>query len=401
MARGEIEARGLWKKFRRGELHDSLRDLIPAMAKSLFGRRAPREDIGKKEFWAVQDVSFRVSPGESLGIIGHNGAGKSTILKLITKVLRPTRGHCRVTGRIGALIEIAAGFHPDLTGRENLYVQGAIMGMSRAEIPRKFDEIVDFAGIAEFIDTPVKRYSSGMHARLGFSIAAHLDPDVLIIDEILSVGDVAFQAKAFARIRELATSGIPVVVVSHQLTRIKELCTQALVLDHGAVVHAGTPVECIAAYMSPARQGQTEGTPKSPVEIVSLEMASQDVSSGEVIHLTVKGRLLTDGAPDHVEPVAILIRDAEAGQIVALCGTRDANLALSNPGPFSIDVDLQMNVRPGLYAVETYAWDRRTETALSVGPRVNVHVAEGRTFLGFVQLNANMRLSGDGGETSE
>jgi ABC-type polysaccharide/polyol phosphate transport system ATPase subunit len=200
---------GVSKKFRRGERHDSLRDLVPALFNRAFHGAPDRQALADQEFWAVRDLSFTVGAGEALGIIGPNGAGKSTTLKLLTKILRPTRGRIEINGRVGALIEVAAGFHPDLTGRENVYLQGAIMGMSRGEIARKFDAIVDFSGVQEFIDTPVKRYSSGMNARLGFAIAAHLDPDVLIIDEVLSVGDVGFQEKCVTRMRELLARGIP------------------------------------------------------------------------------------------------------------------------------------------------------------------------------------------------
>ena len=172
----------VWKKFRRGERHDSLRDAVTALVKKPFTPRPEREALDAQEFWALKDVSFEVQPGEAIGIIGPNGAGKSTTLKLLTKILRPTMGACRVRGRVGALIEIAAGFHPDLTGRENLYLQGAILGMTRAEVAGKLDEMIEFSGIRDFIDTPVKRYSSGMNARLGFAVAAHVDPDVLLID---------------------------------------------------------------------------------------------------------------------------------------------------------------------------------------------------------------------------
>jgi lipopolysaccharide transport system ATP-binding protein len=215
----------VWKKFKRGEMYDSLRDLIPAVTRRLLSRGQPADALQQREFWALRDVGFEVRPGEALGIIGANGAGKSTTLKILNRILRPTRGHVEVRGRAGALIEISAGFHQDLTGRENVFLQGAIMGMPKEEIIRKFDEIVEFAGIAEFIDTPVKRYSSGMNARLGFAIAAHLDPDVLIIDEVLSVGDLSFQNRAFGRIQDLVRSGIPVVIVSHQLDRVAALCT--------------------------------------------------------------------------------------------------------------------------------------------------------------------------------
>jgi lipopolysaccharide transport system ATP-binding protein len=240
----------VWKKFRRGEHHDSLRDLIPFLARRLLRRRraAEEERLAREEFWAVRDVSFEVPRGESLGIIGPNGAGKSTILKLLTRILRPTLGRCAVTGRVGALIEVAAGFHPDLTGRENVYLQGTIMGMKRAEISRNFERIVEFAGVREFIDTPVKRYSSGMNARLGFAIAAHLDPDVLIIDEVLSVGDAAFQEKCVARMRELVGQGIPLVFVSHNLQAVQSLCRSTVVIDHGQAVYQGASPEAIHQY---------------------------------------------------------------------------------------------------------------------------------------------------------
>src|SRR5712691_3698887 len=220
----------VWKKFRRGERHDSLRDLVPALVKRGFRARQPQE-LASEEFWAVEDVSFETRAGEALAIIGPNGAGKSTTLKLLTKILRPTRGRAAVAGRVGALIEVAAGFHPDLTGRENVYLQGAIMHMKRAEIARKFDEIVEFAGLGPFIDTPVKRYSSGMNARLGFSIAAHLDPDVLLIDEVLAVGDAAFQQKCFDRMRDLRKRGIPLVFISHNHVAVLELCGRALLIS--------------------------------------------------------------------------------------------------------------------------------------------------------------------------
>jgi lipopolysaccharide transport system ATP-binding protein len=181
--KGRVCVEQMWKMFQRGERHDSLRDLIPSLFRSALGRGGSSAG-SRDEFWALRDISVEVQPGQALGVIGGNGAGKSTFLKLITRILRPTRGRCVVQGRIGALIEIAAGFHPDLTGRENVFLQGAIMGMRTAEIRRKFDQIVEFSGVSEFIDTPVKRFSSGMNARLGFSIAAHLDPDVLILSLI-------------------------------------------------------------------------------------------------------------------------------------------------------------------------------------------------------------------------
>jgi ABC-type polysaccharide/polyol phosphate transport system ATPase subunit len=201
-----------------------------------------------KDFWAVNDVSFTVARGEALGIIGHNGAGKSTILKLLYNITRPTRGEIIIDGKLSALIEVASGFHPDLTGRENVYLNGSLLGMRRAEITRKLASIVDFAGVAPFIDMPVKRYSSGMYLRLGFAIAAHLEADILLLDEVLAVGDANFQAKCINRVTELKKAGKTIVFVSHNLSAVESLCDRALLLDHGQVVTSGPPKDVIAEY---------------------------------------------------------------------------------------------------------------------------------------------------------
>ena len=270
---GRVVFDHVWKKFRRGERHDSLRDLVPAVASRLL-RRRPADALADQEFWATRDVSFEVGPGEALGIIGPNGAGKSTILKLLTKILRPTRGHMTIEGRVGALIEVAAGFHPDLTGRENVFLQGAIMGMPRVEIAHKFAAIVEFSGVEEFIDTPVKRYSSGMNARLGFAIAAHLDPDVLLIDEVLSVGDVGFQERCVARMRELLTRGVPLVFVSHNLAAVVDLCTRAIFVERGQVQFDGRPAEAVAQFrQSRPSVHESDGTaPPSPIRITGVDL---------------------------------------------------------------------------------------------------------------------------------
>ena len=203
MGQPGITFEGVWKRFCRTERHTSLRDLIPVLVS-----RAVRgeHELKKDEFWAIRDVTLDARRGEALGIIGPNGAEKSTVLKPLTKILRPTEGRCELRGRVGALIEVSAGFHPDLTGRENIYLQGAIMGMKRVEIDCKFDAIVEFSGIPDFLETPVRRYFSGMNARLGFSIAAHLEPEVLIVDEVLSVGDFAFQQRAYERLQEMVSA---------------------------------------------------------------------------------------------------------------------------------------------------------------------------------------------------
>ncbi len=246
MASPSVIVEHVWKKFRRGERHDTLRDLVPALMRRAFRPRPA--SLRPEEFWALRDLSFTVGPGEALGIIGPNGAGKSTLLKMLSRILRPTTGRMVLKGRVGSLIEVAAAFHPDLTGRENVFLQGAIMGMRRTEIARKFDDIVAFSGIEEFIDTPVKRYSSGMNARLGFSIAAHLDPDVLLVDEVLSVGDAGFQQQCVERMRQLIARGTPIVFVSHNLPAVLQLCTRVMVVDHGTVLFDGEPAAGVAEY---------------------------------------------------------------------------------------------------------------------------------------------------------
>jgi lipopolysaccharide transport system ATP-binding protein len=395
----QIEARGVWKKFRRGQVHDSLRDLLPAVAGRLAAGLRRRE-LAAGDFWAVRELDFRVAPGDSLGIIGPNGAGKSTVLKLATRILRPTQGEMRVTGRIGALIEIAAGFHPDLTGRENVYLQGAIMGMRQGEIRRKFDQIVAFSGVEDFVDTPVKRYSSGMNARLGFAIAAHLEPDVLVIDEVLAVGDFAFQERAFGRIREVATQGIPVVVVSHQLDRVASLCNRALLLDRGSTVLQGTPQECIAAYVTGAHPPEAPPAGEGhPVRLRAAEVLTpQPVASGGELAVELRGEVAPPGPGPH-EVVEVRLRAMETGQLVYATSTDRCGLALPPAGPLRLQVQLQMNVPPGLYALETAVYCTRAQRVVAQGPFATVNVREGPTFWGVVQLNARMRpvrARGDG-----
>ena len=244
--------KGVSKKFRKGELYGSLRDAIPGAVRKML-RRNHKGTNNTHEFSALRDISLSVGHGEVLGIIGHNGAGKSTILKLLSGVLKPTGGSIVVNGRLSALIEIGAGFHPDLTGRENIYLNGTILGMSRAEIASRFDEIVEFSELAEFLDTPVKRYSTGMYARLGFAVAAHVAPDILIVDEVLSVGDYSFQNKCIERMRAIIKGGAAVVFVSHNLNAVATLCDRAILLDHGRILRQGCAQEVIRTYLTENR----------------------------------------------------------------------------------------------------------------------------------------------------
>jgi ABC-type polysaccharide/polyol phosphate transport system ATPase subunit len=378
----------VWKKFHRGERHDSLRDLIPAMVAKVTGRRNERE-LGKGDFWAVRDLSFEVLPGQTLGIIGPNGSGKSTTLKLLTRIYEPTRGYSSITGRVGTLIEVSAGFHGDLTGRENVYLQGAIMGMKASDIASRFDQIVDFSGISEFIDTPVKRYSSGMNARLGFAIAAHLEPDVLIIDEVLAVGDMRFQERAFGRIRELARSGLPVVMVSHQLDRVAELCTDVIVLRAGEVAARGEPGEAIAAYVEQTDLSRA-AISSELIAFQSLDVETPVVRSGERVAIRVSGQI-TGAINEHAEPLAIRVRSLRTGSVVYISGSRRLGVSLEELGPFEIELSLQANLPPGNYLVEAGAQDLLTHRDFAAAPSALFRVTDHGSFRGSVQLNAEMR----------
>jgi lipopolysaccharide transport system ATP-binding protein len=381
----------VWKKFHRGERHDSLRDLIPATVRRMVGRGPDRRDLQQGDFWAVRDLSFEVSPGQTLGIIGPNGSGKSTTLKLLTRIYEPTRGYCRINGRVGTLIEVSAGFHGDLTGRENVFLQGAIMGMKTADIARRFDEIVEFSGISEFIDTPVKRYSSGMNARLGFAIAAHLEPDVLIIDEVLAVGDMRFQERAFGRIRDLARSGLPVVMVSHQLDRVAELCTDVIVLRAGEVAARGEPADAIAAYVEQNDLGRA-AVSSALIRFDAVDLATPVVQSGERVTLRVSGSI-TGALSEHAEPLAIRVRSLRTGSVVYVSGSRRLHAPLGELGAFEVELSLQANLPAGNYLVEAGAQDLLTHRDFASAPSVLFRVTDAGSFRGSVQLNATMRVA--------
>ena len=399
MSGGWIAFESVWKKFQRGERHDSLRDLIPAMGRALFAPK-PAGELGRQEFWAVQDVSFVVRPGEALGIMGPNGAGKSTILKILLRLLRPTHGRATVRGRIGSLIEIGGSLHPDLTGRENIFLQGSVMGMRRAEIERKFDEIVEFSELSDFIDTPVKRYSSGMSARLGFSVAAHLETDVLIIDEVLAVGDAAFQRRAFDRMKTMVGRGVPAVIVSHQLERIASLCNSALLLTRGRIAHQGPPEECIAAY---ARH-QAGAIPADPAAANGLRLDSLTIAAPQpVISGSRIEAILLGVAPPPREGtrriISVRVRSLQSGETVFGTGTLSHEIDLP-AGPFELAVELQMNVPPGLYSIESSMGQWKKEREAHHGPATLIHVTGGSGFWGPVQMNCVMRAAPRSGPTS-
>ena len=243
----------------------------------------------RDDFWAVRDVSFEVARGEAVGVIGRNGAGKSTILKLLTGITAPTAGEIVIRGRLAALIELGSGFHPELTGRENAYLSGSMLGLRRREITDKLPRIAEFAGIGDFLDAPVKFYSSGMFVRLGFAIAAHLEPDVLLVDEVLAVGDAEFQARCLGRIEDLKRQGVTLIIVSHDLGAIEQLCDRVLLLDHGSIIASGNSSEIVTAYQRLAAGGAAPsaasarpiepGTEDTPLEIAGLALYKSDGTS--------------------------------------------------------------------------------------------------------------------------
>ncbi len=250
MAETVIRVEHLSKQYRIGRIqtrYETLRDQITEAARNLFRRN--HGDEAETIIWALRDVSFELQRGKVLGIIGANGAGKSTLLKILSRITEPTEGRVWIKGRVGALLEVGTGFHPELTGRENVYLNGAILGMTKDEIDRKFDEIVEFAEVGPFIDTPVKHYSSGMQVRLAFAVAAHLEPEILLVDEVLSVGDAAFQRKSLGKMRGVVGEGRTVLLVSHNMASVEQLCDEAILLEQGRIVQIGNPAEVIRHYL--------------------------------------------------------------------------------------------------------------------------------------------------------
>lgn len=308
-----ISCEGLSKKYAIGrrERYRALRDVIAEAATRPF--RAARKEKADL-IWALRDVSFDVDHGKAVGIIGRNGAGKSTLLKILSRITKPTQGSVRVRGRVGSLLEVGTGFHPELTGRENIFLNGAIIGMRKAEIVRKFDEIVAFAEVEKFLDTPVKRYSSGMYVRLAFAVAAHLETEILVIDEVLAVGDVAFQRKCLGKMNDLSHSGRTVLFVSHNMQAVRNLCSEAIWLDQGKVRAVGSSANVIEKYLDVASRNESRedlnaalaAMPSDPVfrmNHVSLEqdgVAAATVLSGKPLDLVLGYTLFRDTPGFHI-----------------------------------------------------------------------------------------------------
>jgi ABC-type polysaccharide/polyol phosphate transport system ATPase subunit len=364
-----IDAKGVGKRFEIGASQGSyqlLTETISERVRSL-GRRPQT-----REFWALRDVDFEVKHGETFGIIGHNGAGKSTLLKILSRITPPTEGKVRLRGRVGALLEVGTGFHPELTGRENVYLNGAILGMTRREMDRRFDEIVAFSGVERFLDTPIKRYSSGMYLRLAFSVAAHLEPDILVVDEVLAVGDAEFQRKCLGRMEMAEGEGRTVVFVSHYLDAVLRLCRTTVWLDQGRVVQAGPTGDVVGAYLSTTVQhiGSREfaHSPEQAAWVTSLRALGPSGEPGVLLQrddpLVLEVRF-TVREPLPTLNVAVSVENLRGVKVLDEAWFDSAPKDRGQPGEYVARVEVPPVLPAGEYSVsvwvgtayETVAWE--------------------------------------------
>ncbi len=306
MAQPIISARNISKRYRLGATHghDTLRDRITHSARALFSGK--REEKSDEILWALKDVSFDIDQGEVVGIIGRNGAGKSTLLKILSRITEPTSGEIRVRGRLASLLEVGTGFHPELTGRENIFLNGAILGMRQSEVRKKFDDIIAFAEVDKFLDTPIKRYSSGMYVRLAFAVAAHLEPEILVVDEVLAVGDAQFQSKCLGKMGEVARMGRTVLLVSHNMAAVSALCRKGLLIENGRLKKAGSVGEVVSGYVEISAQTEhafntSKRTGNGLVRITNVEISSNfgknTLVAGAKMRITVSYEAQKDNLP--------------------------------------------------------------------------------------------------------
>jgi lipopolysaccharide transport system ATP-binding protein len=385
-----IHVRGLGKRYRLGETHEvyrTFRDMLATLPAWLRHksreRRAAKSGPWDPEtppgtFWALRDIDLDVQEGAVLGIVGRNGAGKSTLLKILARITEPTRGRAEIHGRVGSLLEVGTGFHLELSGRENIFLSGAILGMRKAEIRRKFDAIVDFAGVETFLDTPVKRYSNGMRVRLAFAVAAHLEPEILIVDEVLSVGDAEFQKKCVGKMKDVAGGGRTVLFVSHNMQAVKALCDSGILLEHGRIVHQGPVADVVEAYL--ARAAAVE-----PGMLIPPERHRRYPCDFEVFRVDVLNR--------HGEPTGFVlmeepfglrlhcrVRQSRPDYAVSIQFRRDDGLVLGTVGT-SYVLD-RLEVRSG----GAYTLTARLKNVFSPGQcRMDVRVVAGPEEVDYVE----------------
>jgi lipopolysaccharide transport system ATP-binding protein len=368
-----LRVEDLGKQYRLGgvrgtrTLRETVAEALTAGSRRLRpGSAEPDDGAGDEtSIWALRHVSFEVRPGEVVGIIGGNGAGKSTLLRILTRITEPTEGRAEVSGRVGALLEVGSGFHPELTGRENIYLNGSILGMRKREIEQKFDEIVAFAEIGRFLDTPVKRYSSGMYVRLAFAVAAHLDPDILIVDEVLAVGDVRFQRRCLGKIQEVSrTQGRTVLFVSHNMNAVQRLCTHCLLLEHGRLVSSGDPVRIVTEYLS----GSTTAAAREWIDVSEVHRTGSGEARFSAVWYTSQDEAAAyQPYPDGPFQIQLLIDSTAARAVGSLAVTfyDQSGAKLVNADTLMIGRDLalergrnlvtlaipELHLNPGVYLV--------------------------------------------------
>lgn len=391
-----IRVENLGKKYiighQKQERYTALRDVIANGAKSV-GQKLLKP-LGKKvsdpafdEFWALKDVSFEIKRGDRVGIIGRNGAGKSTLLKILSRITEPTCGRISIKGRVASLLEVGTGFHPELTGRENIYLNGAILGMSKEEIKRKFDEIVAFAEVEKFLDTPVKRYSSGMYVRLAFAVAAHLEPEILVVDEVLAVGDAQFQRKCLGKMKEVGGEGRTVLFVSHNMPAIRTLCSTAIVLNKGQVVCSGDISHCIASYEAQNSQNQgsiwIRSSDKQEGSLVITQINSG--LHGEQPNLVLELDIVLESRSKHKPAfLAVDILDSTCTALMQALPKLEGFLEDTNPQHLvKVNIHLPPLI-PGQYLATVWVGSHNTETLDEVKEAIMFEVynspTEGRSF---------------------
>ena len=367
-----------------------------------------------QDFWALRDVNFEVGRGETLGIIGHNGAGKSTILKLLSQITAPTEGEIRLAGRIAALIEVGSGFHPELTGRENVFLSGSILGMKRREIQAKFDRIVQFSGVADFIDTPVKWYSSGMYVRLGFAVAAHLEPDILLVDEVLAVGDAAFQAQCIDRLNELRRAGMTMLFISHDLLSIEKLCDRVALMERGRLVASGGPHEIVTAYQHMTANSHTAAmadvtappaTAAARIRGVSFHdeqgVEVLAASTGEPLRARVHYEV-TQTIGDALVELFYYSRDGRVLHCQQSTAVSGGDLSLV-PGRGAVEFAMPgLGLQPGVYAIGATVRERSGSGTIDwFYGRTVLHVEPGRAVRGYFFTPHEWRLVADHGQAGD
>ena len=349
-----VSVRGLSKSYsiaKNAAQHTSAGEAI------MHKLRHPFEKVERETFWALNDVSFDIQKGDVVGIIGRNGAGKSTLLKILSRITEPTAGRIDLYGRVGSLLEVGTGFHPELTGRENIFLNGAILGMKKSEIARQFDAIVDFAEVAQFLDTPVKRYSSGMYVRLAFAVAAHLNPEILIVDEVLAVGDAQFQRKCLGKIQDVADSGRTVLFVSHNMATVRNLCTSGILLSNGQLLSTGSPENIINQYLA---QGMSLDDPRviSKNGLELSEIGLRDSQTGQMTTTPVFNRdykLSVRVVPHKVVEQGVFwfrLYDDLNNLVSSLCTFEEGVAPFNFDGPFDLSFSLpRLQLFPGRYSL--------------------------------------------------